>query len=172
MWIRNDGLSNIALWTSVFPVTFFDVFELSFVSAAWIARIFFVFEYDFFVKHLDNGYRSDLCAWDWNVKCSNLSSTGRISHKTKALRGWQATKLLVRPEVSYDYVAQGKWRVDVGDEVTADGRPNGTGRLVGMIFSKDSTSQLLPDPTAWWSPLGDLRMWNPSLLSPLGGLLV
>ena len=95
------------------------------------------FEYDFFVKHLGNGYRSDLCAWDWNVKCSNLSSSGRISHKTKALRGWQATKLLVRPDVSYDYVAQGKWRVYVGDEVTADGRANGTGRLMGMVFSKD-----------------------------------
>ena len=43
----------------------------------------------------------------------------------------------MRPDVSYDYVAQGTWRVDVGDEVTADGRPNGTGRLMGMVFSKD-----------------------------------
>ena len=109
----------------------------SFESAFGKVKDQISFEYDFFVKHLGNGYRSDLCAWDWNVKCSNLSSSGRISHKTKALRGWQATKLLVRPGVSYDYVAQGKWRVDVGDEVTANGRPDGTGRLVGMVFSKD-----------------------------------
>jgi hypothetical protein len=109
----------------------------SFESAFGKVKDQISFEYDFFVKHLGNGYRSDLCAWDWNVKCSNLSSSGRISHKTKALRGWQATKLLVRPGVSYDYVAQGKWRVDVGDELTANGRPDGTGRLVGMVFSKD-----------------------------------
>ena len=56
--------------------------------------------------------------------------------RQKHCAGWQATKLLVRPEVSYDYVAQGKWRVDVGDEVTADGRPNGTGRLVGNDILK------------------------------------
>ena len=109
----------------------------SFESAFGKVKDQISFEYDFFVKHLGNGYRSDLCAWDWNVKCSNLSSSGRISQKTKALRGWQATKLLVRPDVSYDYVAQGTWRVDVGDEVTADGRPNDTGRLMGMVFSKD-----------------------------------
>ncbi|MDB4385984.1 hypothetical protein N9Z47_01345, partial [bacterium] len=110
-----------------------DSFELAFGKV----KDQISFEYNFFVKHLGNGYRSDLCAWDWNVKCSNLSSSGRISHKTKALRGWQATKLLVRPGVSYDYVAQGKWQVDVGDEVTADGRSDGTGRLLGMVFSKD-----------------------------------
>ena len=95
------------------------------------------FEYDLFVSNFDNGYRADLCAWDWKTKCSNLSSNGRVRHSVKAQRGWQATKLLVRPGVGYDYVAQGKWRIDSGDEITADGNPAGRGKLIGMLFYDD-----------------------------------
>ncbi len=95
------------------------------------------YEYDLFVKHFDNGYRADLCAWDWKTRCSNLSSDGRVKHTVKAQRGWQATKLLVREGVSYDVVAKGKWKVNNDGEVTADGNPNGVGKLIGMVFYGD-----------------------------------
>lgn len=95
------------------------------------------FEYDLFVKNFDNGYRADLCAWDWKTKCSNLSSTGRVKHTVKSQRGWQATKLLVRDGVVYDFVAQGKWKVDSGDEVTADGNEAGLGKMIAMVFYDD-----------------------------------
>lgn len=95
------------------------------------------FEYDFFVKSFGNGYRADLCAWEWNTKCSNLTSTGRVKHSVDAQRGWQATKLLVRTGVSYDYVALGNWKVDGSGDVTADGNEAGEGRLIGMVFYGD-----------------------------------
>lgn len=95
------------------------------------------YEYDLFVQNFGNGYRADLCAWDWKTQCSNLSSNGRVRHSVKAQRGWQATKLLVREGVSYDYVARGTWSVDGGENVSADGNDAGTGRLVAMVFSQD-----------------------------------
>jgi len=96
------------------------------------------YEYDLFVQNFGNGYRADLCAWDWNTKCSNLSSDGRVKHSVKAQRGWQATKLLVREGVSYDFITKGKWKIDSNDEVSADGNSDGVGRLIGMIFYGDN----------------------------------
>ena len=96
------------------------------------------FEYDQFVKNFGNGYRADLCAWDWRTKCSNLSSDGRVKQNVKSRRGWQATKLLTRKGVSYDYIAQGNWKIGTGeDEITANGREDGAGKLIGMIFHDD-----------------------------------
>ncbi len=95
------------------------------------------FEYDLFVQNFDNGYRADLCAWDWKTKCANLSSDGRVKHTVKAKRGWQATKLLVREGVRYEFVTQGKWKVDGSSEVTADGNESGQGKLIGMLFFDD-----------------------------------
>ena len=90
------------------------------------------------MKHFDNGYRADLCAWDWKTKCTNLSSSGRVKHTVKAQRGWQATKLLVREGVSYDVVAKGKWKVNDDGEVTAAGNADGVGKLIGMVFYGDN----------------------------------
>lgn len=100
------------------------------------------FEYDQFVENFGNGYRVDLCVWDWNRKASNLSSTGRIDQDVKANKGWQATKLEVRAGVSYDYVTQGKWRTSQAtEEVSADGEANGTGKLIGVIYNDFSLGE-------------------------------
>lgn len=96
------------------------------------------FEYDLFVKDFANGYRADLCAWDWNVTCSNLTSGSKIKQMVKAQRGWRATKLLVKEGVSYDFAGQGNWKVNADEEVSADGNSSGVGRLVGMIFYGDN----------------------------------
>lgn len=93
------------------------------------------FEYDQFVQNFGNGYRVDLCQWDWKTSCSNLSSDGRLKQTVKADRGWQATKLKTREGVSYDFVTQGKWKVQSkGKDITPDGNATGTGKLVGVIF--------------------------------------
>lgn len=94
------------------------------------------FEYDQFVQNFGNGYRVDLCEWDWDTTCSNLSSDGRLKQKVKSNRGWQATKLEAREGVAYDYVAQETWRINPdGEAITADGDSSGSGRLIGALFA-------------------------------------
>ena len=92
------------------------------------------FEYDQFVENFGNGYRVDLCAWEWKSS-SNISSDQRVKQKVRPNRGWQATKLKTREGVTYQYVAEGNWKTAAkGDETTADGDSNGRGRLMGVIF--------------------------------------
>lgn len=92
------------------------------------------FEYDQFVENFGNGYRVDLCTWEWK-SCSNISSDQRIKQKVRPDRGWQATKLKTRKDVSYQFVTEGKWKTSAkGEETSADGDTNGRGRLMGVIF--------------------------------------
>ncbi len=93
------------------------------------------FEYDQFVKHLDNGYRADLCAWQWNRKFQFVLGTRYSTAKPTAKYGWQASGVKLQNGQSYDYVAQGTWKVSAnGDEVDANGHANGNGRLAGVIM--------------------------------------
>ena len=93
------------------------------------------FEYDQFVQNFGNGYRVDLCAWDWNVAASNLNSNGRTKTEIAAKAGWQPTKLEAREGVSYDYAAQGTWKTATTEEpVSADGAVGGRGKLIGVIL--------------------------------------
>lgn len=93
------------------------------------------FEYDLFLQQIDNGYRSDLTAWQWKVKAAKLSSKRISKSKMKADYGWQATQVLLEKGVSYDVAGVGEWKVaSAGKAVDADGRPDGRGRLVGAIF--------------------------------------
>ncbi len=93
------------------------------------------FEYDQFVENFGNGYRVDLCAWDWSVAASNLDSNGRTKSEIKAQSGWQPTKLEVREGVSYDFVAQGEWQLSPHEKlIDAEGYPEGRGKLVGVIL--------------------------------------
>jgi len=94
------------------------------------------FEYDQFVKNFGNGYRVDLCAWEWK-KCSNLSSNNNLKQIVKPQRGWQATKLEAREGVSYDFAAKGNWKItEGGNEMTADGDGQGRGKLIGVLLSE------------------------------------
>ena len=49
------------------------------------------FEYDQFVENFGNGYRVDLCAWDWITQAAKLSGTERKKCEVKAQHGWQAS---------------------------------------------------------------------------------
>ena len=97
------------------------------------------FEYDQFVQNFGNGYRVDLCAWDWKTKPSILATTTeRKKKQVKAQAGWQATGLKVQTGVTYDYIAQGQWNVvRDGPQLTADGDSDDNGRLIGLIMHGD-----------------------------------
>ncbi len=96
------------------------------------------FEYLFFLKHFDIGFRADLCAWDWKVKAKPLVGPLPQSSKIKAKGGWQPAGASVKAETAYEYLAEGKWKfAKDADEVTADGADDGKGKLVGVIFDPD-----------------------------------
>jgi hypothetical protein len=108
-----------------------ETFETAFGDVA--AEI--SFEYDQFVRNFGNGYRVDLCSWDWKTKASKLSKTGRSKSKILAAGGWQATKLKTESGLSYDFVTEGEWKLTSEDEpLSAAGGTGGKGKLIGTIL--------------------------------------
>ena len=93
------------------------------------------FEYDLFLKNLGNGYRVDLCSWDWRTPAKELTATNRLDCEVKAHAGWQATGLLVEPGQAYDFACRGQWKIDAETQVDADGDGAGQGALVGVWMS-------------------------------------
>jgi hypothetical protein len=93
------------------------------------------FEYRFFLKHLDEGYRVDLCSWDWKHKFRELTSEVPATARVSAMRGWQGSGAIVEAGEHYEYSASGVWHtVKDGADVTADGSADGSGRLEGIIL--------------------------------------
>ncbi len=92
------------------------------------------FEYDFFLEHLENGYRVDLCSWDWDRKFFGLTAERAVTAQVQANRGWQASGLLVTADADYAYSAAGTWRPKKGGAaVDADGDAENYGRLIGVV---------------------------------------
>ncbi len=100
------------------------------------------FEYRFFLDHMDNGFRVDLCRWDWKTKANLIRGTGAASSKIEAARGWQASRLMVKEGQSYEVTATGEWSIG-GDtaKVSADGHADGRGRLMGVLFDDYKLSE-------------------------------
>jgi hypothetical protein len=100
------------------------------------------FEYDFFVRHLDNGFRSDLCAWQWGRKFQYLPAQGHVTVKVAAKYGWQASGVKLAAGQAFDYAAKDTWKLQSGgDGLTADGDANGQGRLAGIIMKDFSLGE-------------------------------
>ena len=101
------------------------------------------FEYLFFLKHLCNGYRMDLCYWDWKRKFSGLANGPGRTMTVQAARGWQPTGILVRAENEYTVKATGTWKLEkkATKGVTADGDSTGEGKLIGIIFNEFQLSE-------------------------------
>lgn len=96
------------------------------------------FEYLFFLKHICNGYRMDLCYWDWKRKFIGLADGPGRNVTVQAARGWQPTGILVRDGSEYTVKATGTWKLDKASTkpLTAAGNDKGEGKLVGIIFSE------------------------------------
>lgn len=93
------------------------------------------FEYLFFLEHVENGYRCDLCSWDWKAKSKLAKGSVVCTSTIEAARGWQPTRALVKRGEEYQYAATGQWKLEKeGDEFDADGSRGGEGRLVGVLF--------------------------------------
>ena len=101
------------------------------------------FEYSQFVTDLDNGYRSDLCVWQWKDKTRPVRK--RTSFDVEAMAGWQATSLLLEAEENYDFVCpteknksgsriDQEWSVAESSTTSADGNAAGDGKLIGVIL--------------------------------------
>lgn len=100
------------------------------------------FEYDQFVKHFGNGYRADLCAWDWKPQASTISGSARVRIEVAAASGWQSTKLKALEGKKYDFIAQGEWKIsEDGEPISADGNEMGLGRMVAAILSKSESGE-------------------------------
>ena len=99
------------------------------------------FEYDLFLKNLGNGYRVDLCSWDWKTVAKKLPATGRLDCVIEARAGWQATGLLAEPGQGYSFACRGQWKIDDRALLNADGDGAGQGRLVGAWLADYQLSQ-------------------------------
>ncbi|MEX2111933.1 MAG: hypothetical protein WD845_02045 [Pirellulales bacterium] len=118
--------------------------NVSFLDAFGSMMPELAFEYRFFVSHVGNGYRVDLCAWDWHRKFDQPQAAPIVS-RIAARRGWQPSGAIVSPEVAYEYSAGGQW--SLGKEaanVTADGGADGAGRLEGAILSDYQLGEPFP----------------------------
>jgi hypothetical protein len=107
-----------------------------------------IFEYLFFLDHIEPGYRVDLCAWDWKATFEEARRTNIVRSEIEAARGWQPTRARLVAGKQYDFSASGSWRLEPkGDALTADGAASteaaessaervavGPGRLVGVLF--------------------------------------
>jgi len=94
------------------------------------------FELRFFRQNLQNGYRVDLCSWDWKQKFTDRPAANRaMTVSVLADRGWQPSGLTVTANASYGFEAEGTWRTgEKSDPVDADGAADGRGRLVGVLM--------------------------------------
>lgn len=93
------------------------------------------FEYLFFLKHLEQGFRADLCSWDWKRKFRRLEGRSTISAKVQAKRGWQPSGAIVAAGQTFELRAAGQWRTkDKGTAVDGSGAEGGAGRLMGVVL--------------------------------------
>ena len=100
------------------------------------------FEYNFFLKRIDNGYRIDLCRWDWNKRFRTTEECDCFRTRVDANRGFQASGLSVEKGQEYSYQATGEWSVSAnGQKSGAGGRKSGSGQLVGVVLNNFNLSK-------------------------------
>jgi hypothetical protein len=100
------------------------------------------FEYHHFLAHIDNGYRVDLCSWDWKSRGKALKGKSTQKAQVKAARGWQAAKIKVLEGTEYAFSTSGTWKLTKdGEEIGPEGNSEGEGKLVGVIFKDYELSE-------------------------------
>jgi len=95
------------------------------------------FEYEQFIRNFDNGYRVDLCVWDWSVKPQAMTDESKIKVEVLAKSGWQSTPIKIKKGVTYEFVdsEKSKWKIgSSGEFLSADGDALGNGKLVAVIY--------------------------------------
>jgi hypothetical protein len=94
------------------------------------------FEFRFALAHLQQGFRIDLCSWDWKQKfVAHIPADHPLSVVIKADLGWQPSRLTVKAGTTYEYRAKGTWSAGKdAQSVDADGAADGRGRLDGVLL--------------------------------------
>lgn len=94
-----------------------------------------VFEYILFLQNIEQGYRVDLCSWDWRAKPRKLRGKRPLKSTIEAGEGWQPSRAFVEEGLEYEYTTEGTWQVvKDGTDLDADGDKEGKGKLVGVVF--------------------------------------
>ncbi len=107
------------------------------------------FEYHFFCKNFDNGYRVDLCYFDWKKihGAKKIKPTKFSKETVKAQGGWQATSVRVEQGKTYDYMNKGEWMIEKdGKALKAAGYQGGLGGMVGVIMNDYKLGKPFPLP--------------------------
>ncbi|MEM9657515.1 MAG: hypothetical protein AAF961_04055 [Planctomycetota bacterium] len=103
------------------------------------------FEFQLFQRHVNNGYRVDLCAWNWSAEFCEIDGGAAISSWVMAARGYQPSGLIVAKDQRYEYGATGVWQTDAGGPKTdADGDASGRGRLEGVVMGDFEIGDPIP----------------------------
>jgi hypothetical protein len=106
-----------------------------------------VFEYLFFLEHLERGFRVDLCSWDWKARFRPLRSSRSITAKINSARGWQPSRLLLKDGEEYKFSTSGDWKLGTDSEsLSADGNAKGRGKLVGIVLQDNGVKYKLSEP--------------------------
>ena len=93
------------------------------------------FEFQHFVKNVDQGYRVDLCRWNWNKRFTPLTTDNGQSLSVRAAAGYQPTGCYVTRDNVYNFQADGTWQITRdAKQISADGDTHGTGRLTATIL--------------------------------------
>lgn len=93
------------------------------------------FEYAFFLRNIGNGFRVDLCSWDWKKKQNCLPHGASVSTRVDAKKGYQASGLAVTVGQTYKYAAEGSWSTSTDSGLTkANGSTDQRGQLTGVIM--------------------------------------
>ncbi|MGE3779157.1 MAG: hypothetical protein AB7F89_18365, partial [Pirellulaceae bacterium] len=104
-----------------------------------------MFEYGFFLRHVEVGFRADLSAWDWKKRFKTLDSAPGAGGRIHAKRGWQPSGLIVAVGERFAYRADGNWAThSAAPRTSADGQSGGAGRLVGAILHDFQLSAPFP----------------------------
>ncbi len=99
------------------------------------------FEYRLLLQNLEPGYRVDLCRWDWKTKFRSPRGGRPVVSKIAADHGWQASRLCVTADATYEFATEGSWTIASGGvAIDANGSEEGAGKLIGVVFSDGQLS--------------------------------
>jgi hypothetical protein len=105
------------------------------------------FEYRQFLKHIEKGYRADLCGWNWKTKFKTIRTGAVISVDIEARKGWQPTHVTLIKGEEYEFSAGGTWTLSKdGEPVNADGGDGARGKLVGAVLTDKLGEYELGEP--------------------------
>ena len=94
------------------------------------------FELKQFGENIGDGYRADLCRWNWSKTFSSIEIGESITVQLKANAGYQATQLLVGRNETYQLTSLGDWLITKNAaRVNVDGDESGHGQLEAVILN-------------------------------------